>query len=68
MSSSRDPETGPPSPEDTTEAECGVFQRIKNKIAISDFASYSSLRILLDTKWKDFLEQKKVNKYKFLIR
>lgn len=68
MSSSRDPETGPPSLGDTTEAKCDVFQRIKDRIAISYFANYTSLRILLDTEWKKFLDKKKVDKCKFLIR
>jgi hypothetical protein len=68
MSSLRDPETGLTSRGDTTEAKCDVFQKIKKGIADSYFASYTSLRILLNTEWKDFLNQKYVDNGKFLTR
>jgi hypothetical protein len=47
--------------------EAGTLS-LKERIATSDFANYTSLRTLLDPEWKDFLKQKEVDKCKFLIR
>jgi len=68
MSSSKDLEPGPPSLGDTTEAKGNVLQRIKDRIAKSDLANYTSLRPLLDPEWKRFLGNKKVDTCKFLTR